>query len=72
MPRRKILEPLYSTLHYLRFDMQQDYIHTKWFLDPSGPYSPGPAPRGYIKIPICVPPVLIHRAIACESFEILA
>ena len=30
--------------------MQYDYVYTKWILDPLGPHTPGPAPRGYIKI----------------------
>ena len=53
--------------------MQHDYVDTKRILDPLGPPTsppphPGPAPRGHMKIPN-VPPVLIHTAIACESFE---
>ena len=43
--------PLYSTLHNLRFDMQHDYVCTKWILDPSMPHLPGPTPRGHIRIP---------------------
>ena len=50
-PQGKIFAPLYSTLHNLRFDMQQDYVRTKWILGPSRPHLPGPAPRGHIKIP---------------------
>ena len=52
-PRGKLSAPLYHILYYLRFDMQHDYVCTKWILDPSGPPPPptGPVPRGYIKIP---------------------
>ena len=32
-----IFAPLYSTLHYLWFDMQHNYVCTKFILDPSGP-----------------------------------
>ena len=64
--------PLCSTLHYLRFDMQHDYVCTKWILDPLGPPPPGPCPKGLYQNSEYVPPVLIHRAITKESFEILA
>ena len=39
---------------------------------PSGATPPWPCPQGLHQNSECVPPVLIHRAIACESFEILA
>ena len=35
-------------------------------------HTPWPCPLGLHQNSECVPPVLIHRAIACESFEILA
>ena len=35
-------------------------------------HTPWPFPEGLHQNSECVPPVLIHRAIACESFEILA
>ena len=50
MPLGKMFASLYSTLHYIWFDMEHDYVCTKWILDPLGPQSPGPAPRGNIKI----------------------
>ena len=75
MPLGKIFAPSYSNLHNLRFDMQHDYVCTKWILDfgatPPGP-APAPAPQGSHRNSECVPPVLIHRAITNDSFEILA
>ena len=67
-PRGKIFAPLYSTLHYLRFDMQQDYVCTKWILTHRG-HTPWPYPKGSHQNSECAPPVLIHRAVACGSFE---
>ena len=66
----KRFAPLHSTLHYFRFDMQYDYACTKWILDPSGP--PRPCPQGLHQNSECVPPVLIYRAISCDSFKVLA
>ena len=70
-PRCKRFAPLYSTLHYLLFDMQHDYVCTKWILDPSGP-NPRPCPQGSHQNSECVPLVLIHRATTCDSFKVLA
>ena len=39
---------------------------------PFGATPPGPAPRGLHQNSECVPPVLIHRAITCDSFKALA
>ena len=52
-PGANYFAPLYSTLHYLRFDTQHDCVFTKWTFDPLGlhPHPSGPAPRGNIKIP---------------------
>ena len=63
--------PLYSIIHYLRFDMQHDYVCTKWILDPSRPH-PLAKPPGVTSNYECVPPVLIHMAITCDSFKVLA
>ena len=75
-PGANFFAPLYSTLHLLRFDMQHDYVCTKWILDPSGPHSlalpPPPFPQGLHQNSECVPPVLIHRAVTCDSFKGLA
>ena len=71
-PQGKIFAPLYSTIHDLRFDMQHDYVCTKWILDPSGPHPPGVCPKGLHQNCECVPPVLSYRAVVCESFKILA
>ena len=46
-PRGKIFVSLNSTLHYLRFNMQHDYICTKWILNPSGPHGGGRVVRRY-------------------------
>ena len=74
--RGKMFAPLYSTLFYLRFDMQHDCLYKTDF----GPFAPPPplpaparpCPKGLHQNSECVPPVLIHRAVACESFKILA
>ena len=71
-PVGKIFAPLYSTLFYLRLDMQHDHVCTKWILDPSGPHPLALSPEGLHQNSECVPLVLIHRTIAYESFEILA
>ena len=42
--------PLYFPLHYFQFDMQHDFICTKWTLDPSGPHPLVLPPGVYIKI----------------------
>ena len=72
MPRGKFLH--HWILLFITFDLicnMTIFIH-KWILDPSGPrprpHSPVP---GVTSISECVPLVLIHRAIAYESFEIL-
>ena len=52
-PRGKRFAPLYSALHNLRFDMQHDYVYTKWISDPSKPHLPDPVPRGTSKFRMC-------------------
>ena len=54
-PRGKIFAPLYFTLHNLRFDMQHDYVCTKWILDPSRPH------------PLALPPRVISKFRMCSS-----
>ena len=75
--------PRGNILHHciLLFDMQHDYVCVDWIFDltpqpltprPPPPRHPaGSAPRGLYQNSECFPPVLI-RAIAYESFEILA
>ena len=50
-PRGKHFAPLYSTLHYLRFDMQHDYVQNGFWTFGATPS--GPAHRAYIKIRMC-------------------
>ena len=48
-------------------------VCTKWILDLLGPPPPPwPCNQGLQQNSECVPPVLIHRAIACDSFKVLA
>ena len=65
------MTPRHAPGHYLRFDMQHDYVCTKWILDPTRPH-PLPCTQGSHQNSECVPPVLIHRAITCDSFKVLA
>ena len=65
-PGAKFFVPLYSTLHDLWFDMQYDYVCTKRILTHRG-HTPWPCPQGSHQNSECVPPVLIHRAITCDS-----
>ena len=55
--------------------MQYDCLYKMDFY-PLGPHTPGPAPRGHIKIPNVFLQSssigLIHRAITCDSFKVLA
>ena len=69
--RFKLFAPL-STLHYLWFDMQHDFVCTRWILDPLGPHTPWPYPKGLHQNSECISPVLICRAITYDSFKILA
>ena len=51
--------------------MQHNCLY-KMDFGPIGATPPVPAPWGYIKIPNVFPPVLINRAITCDSFMVLA
>ena len=68
--RGKIFAPLYS-LHYLWFVNGTWLCLYKMDFGPFRATPPGPAPQGSHQNSKCIPLALIHRAIACEGFEIL-
>ena len=54
-PQGKMFAPLYSALHYLRFDTQHDYVCTKWIL----------THRGHT--PLALPPGVTSKFWMCSS-----
>ena len=59
-------------LLFITFDLICNMTMYKMDFGPFWVTSPWPCPQELHQNSECVPPVLVHKAIACESFEILA